>query len=130
MNPMRYNLTLCEPDGTLVASIPEMPALPRFLYVTPATLQLADHLDENLDRIAAETTTIYAGVASSVWTDDDRNALYVQIVSHASYTLRFVELAGVSRNDPRPTRRLPRRLRPRRHGRRRRRRGHPTSRRR
>lgn len=76
-----YNLTLCEPDGSLIASIPDAPLLPRFLHVTAAAILLADDIDPG-NAFAADPAahvTTYARIASSVWLDDSRDALYCRV---------------------------------------------------
>jgi hypothetical protein len=63
-----YQLTLCNPDGTLVAIIPDNKILPRYLH------DMAVAPDEILDPV-----TTVARVASSVHVDDDRAALFVRV---------------------------------------------------
>jgi hypothetical protein len=75
-----YNLTLCDLDGSLVACIPEAPVLPRFLHVTAGAIALADS-DTPTDVDPAEHVTTFRRVASSVWVDDDRGALFVRVVT-------------------------------------------------
>jgi hypothetical protein len=72
-----YQLTLCNPDGTLVAIIPDNKILPRYLHVTAGFLYLSDMAvapDEIVDPV-----TTFARVASSVHVDDDRAALFVRV---------------------------------------------------
>ena len=71
-----YNLTLCDLDGSLIASIPEAPVLPRFLHVTADRIALADTAEPEP---TGDHVTIFRRIASSVWVDDDRGALFVRV---------------------------------------------------
>lgn len=70
-----YNLTLCDPDGTLIAIIPAAPGLPRFLHITAATVALSDDRDAPT---SPDPVTTYARIAS-FRVDDDRDALFVRV---------------------------------------------------
>ena len=77
---MNYSLTLCNPDGTLMAVVPDAPILPRFLHVTAGAIALSDEA-EPADELAADHVTTFARIASSIWVDDERNALFVRVVA-------------------------------------------------
>jgi hypothetical protein len=74
-----YNLTLCDLDGTLMAVVPEAPALPRFLHITGQSVALSDDAEPPADE--TDHVTTFARIASAVWVDDDRNALFVRVAS-------------------------------------------------
>lgn len=79
-DPTMYNLTLCDRDGSLVAVIPETPVLPRFMHLTRnddgAAVEMSD---EPLPSDPDGRVVSFARVASAVWTDDDRSALFVRL---------------------------------------------------
>jgi hypothetical protein len=76
-----YSLTLCDPDGTLMAVVPEAPALPRFLHVTAGAMQLSDEAEPADELGGVNHVTTFQRIASSVWIDDERDALFVRVVA-------------------------------------------------
>jgi hypothetical protein len=77
--PMTYSLTLCHPDGALHAVIPDAPVLPRYLHVMEESIALSDDAEPDAEMIANDATT-FMRVASSVWVDDERDALFVRVL--------------------------------------------------
>ena len=81
---MTYALTMMDPDGTLIARLPEAPTLPRFIHMTDEACALTDDAEPPP---TAEHVTTFARVASSVWTAGDlsvgyigqRDALFVRV---------------------------------------------------
>lgn len=81
-----YTLTLIDPDGSLIA-VAQSPGVPRFMHITkPATademgaIELSDNPEPDNDDALAEITS-FARIASAVWVDDQRDALYVRVRS-------------------------------------------------
>lgn len=80
-----YRLTLINPDGALVAEVPDSPVLPRFMHVYKddddgqGRLELSDQPDPG--QTVTERVVSFARVASAVWVDDDRAALFVRVAS-------------------------------------------------
>lgn len=79
---MTYHLTLIEDDGTLIASADSL-VLPRFLHMHHVEegqiVELSDEPapDETIDG----PVLTFARIASAVWVDDERAALFVRLRS-------------------------------------------------
>ena len=73
-----YTLTLCDLDGTLMAVLPDAPALPRFLHLSAETVVGSDEAEP---AESADHVTTFARIASAVWVNDDRSALFVRVVA-------------------------------------------------
>lgn len=77
---LMYHLTLCDRDGSLVAVLPESPVLPRFMHLTREDEGAAVVMSDEAEPGDADARVVSFGrVASSVWIDDDRNALFVRL---------------------------------------------------
>jgi hypothetical protein len=82
-----YHLTLIEPDGRAIGCA-QCPLLPRFIHVHDEAVTADGQLlwEASDDPEPAETETVhhvdsYARIGSSVWVDDERDALYARVVS-------------------------------------------------
>ena len=81
-----YHLVLIEPDGTTIGCA-QCPLLPRFIHIHDEQVVEGQMLWEaSDDPEPADTETVhhvdsYARIGSSVWVDDERDALYARVVS-------------------------------------------------
>jgi len=74
-----YHLTLCDTNGRMLACLPDAPVLPRFLHMTDDGMCVAT--DDSEQPVTMEHVTTFKRVASSVWVDDERDALFVRVMA-------------------------------------------------